>query len=93
MEAKKNDGNEHEQRKSPLTSIPLFSRTPFSFVFSVYEEGAGLKKGWIILFLRKHSLRSILQIPAAVSILCDFYHLQSKVMATSHTSKRSWNAS
>ena len=26
MDAKKNDHNEHEQKKSPLTSTPLFSR-------------------------------------------------------------------
>ena len=25
MDAKKNDHNEHEQKKSPLTSTPLFS--------------------------------------------------------------------
>ena len=34
MDAKKNDRNEHEQRKSPLTSIPLCSR-PHSLLFSL----------------------------------------------------------
>ena len=33
MDAKKNDRNEHEQRKSPLTSTPLCSR-PHSLLFS-----------------------------------------------------------
>ena len=32
MDAKKNDRNEHEQKKSPLTSIPLSSR-PHSLLF------------------------------------------------------------
>ena len=34
MDAKKNDRNEHEQRKSPLTSTPLCSR-PHSLLFSL----------------------------------------------------------
>ena len=34
MDAKKNDLNEHEQRKSPLTSTPPFSR-PHSLLFSL----------------------------------------------------------
>ena len=34
MDAKKNDGNEHEKKKSPLTSMPLFSR-PHSLLFSL----------------------------------------------------------
>ena len=33
MDAKKNDRNEHEQRKSPLTSTPLCSR-PHSLLLS-----------------------------------------------------------
>ena len=35
----RNDGNEHEQKKTPLTSIPLFSR-PHSLLFS-----QSMKKG------------------------------------------------
>ena len=36
MDAKKNDGNEHEQKKRPLTSTPLCSRphSPHSLLFS-----------------------------------------------------------
>ena len=34
MDAKKNDRNEHEQKKSPLTSTPLSSR-PHSLLFSL----------------------------------------------------------
>ena len=36
MDAKKNDRNEHEQKKRPLTSTPLCSRphSPHSFLFS-----------------------------------------------------------
>ena len=34
MDAKKNDRNEHKQRKSPLTSTPLCSR-PQSLLFSL----------------------------------------------------------
>ena len=34
MDAKKNDRNEHNQRKSPLTSTPLCSR-PQSLLFSL----------------------------------------------------------
>ena len=33
MDAKKNDRNKHEQKKSPLTSTPLSSR-PHSLLFS-----------------------------------------------------------
>ena len=44
MDAKKNDHNEHEQKKSPLTSTPLFSR-PQPLLFSPSK---------IILFLRQH---------------------------------------
>ena len=40
MDAKKNDGNEHEQKTSPLTSIPLFSR-PHSVLFSQFIKGGG----------------------------------------------------
>ena len=34
MDAKKNDRNKHEQKKSPLTSTPLSSR-PHSLLFSL----------------------------------------------------------
>ena len=36
MDAKKNDRNEHEQKKRPLTSTPLYSRphSPHSVLFS-----------------------------------------------------------
>ena len=81
MDAKKNDGNEHKQKKSPLTSIPLFSRPHFLLFSQSFLNGLAHS------ILRQHSLRSILQISAAVSILCDFYHLESKAMATSHTSQ------
>ena len=40
MDAKKNDGNEHEQKKSPLTSIRLFSR-PHSLLFSQSTKRGG----------------------------------------------------
>ena len=66
MDAKKNDHNEHEQEKSPLTSTPLFSR-PQPLLFSPSK---------IILFLRQFWLRSIWQISKAVAILCDLYHLE-----------------
>ena len=40
MDAKKNDGNEHEKKKSPLTSMPLFSR-PHFLLFSQSVKGVG----------------------------------------------------
>ena len=36
----RNDGNEHEQKKTPLTSIPLFSR-PHSLLFSQSTKRGG----------------------------------------------------
>ena len=41
MDAEMNDRIEHEQKKSPLTSIPLFSR-PHSLVFSQSIKRGGL---------------------------------------------------
>ena len=77
MVAKNNDCNEHEQKQSPLTGNPLFS-TPMFSCFLLPSK--------IILFLRQYRLRSIRQTSKGVGILCDFYHLESKEMATSHTS-------
>ena len=45
MDAKKNDRNEHEQKKRPLTSTPLCSR-PHSLLFSPSIKS--------ILFLRRY---------------------------------------
>ena len=59
MDAKKNDRNEHEQKKSPLTSTSLCSR-PHSLLFSPSKS---------ILFLRRYWLTSIWQISKAVSKL------------------------
>ena len=44
MDIRKNDRNEHEQKKSPLTSTPLFSK-PHSLLFSPSK---------ITLFLRQY---------------------------------------
>ena len=77
MDAKRNDRNEHEQKKRPLTRTPLCCR-PHSFLFSPSKS---------ILFLRRYWLTSIWQISKAVGKLCDIYNLESKAMATSHTSQ------
>ena len=80
MDAKKNDRNEHEEKKRPLTSTPLCSRphSPHSLLFSQSK---------IILFLYQHWLRSVWQLSTAVGILCHFNHLESKTVATSRTSQ------
>ena len=75
MDAKKNDRNEHEQKKRPLTSTPLCSR-PHSLLFLRLRA---------FYFLRRYWLASIWQISKAVGKLFDFYHLESKAMATSAT--------
>ena len=69
MDAKKNDRNEHEQKKRPLTSTPLCSRphSPQSVLFSQP------KMSKMILFLCQYSLRSIWQLSTAVGILCHFF--------------------
>ena len=48
MDAKKNDRNKHEHKKSPLTSTPICSR-PHSLLFSLLFSPSKS-----ILFLRQH---------------------------------------